>query len=123
MAKKWYYNINDASDGIQRELGPGLKQRVYAGEHAMISVINIEPNSVGKNHSHPQEQWGFLLEGECIRVQDEERVKMKKGDFWHTPGNISHQIITEDKGATIIDIFAPPRKDYLKPGTGFGDAK
>ena len=71
----------------------------------------------------------IVLKGEVkiIRTSDTGREKilkkMKKGDFWHTPGNVSHQIITEDKGATVIDIFAPPRKDYLKPGSGFGDAK
>ena len=123
MSDKWQFNVDDTSDGIKRELAAGLKQRVYAGEHAMISVIDIEPNVIGKEHSHPQEQWGFLLEGECIRVQGGEEISMKKGDFWRTPGNIPHYIITKDKKAKIIDVFAPPREDYLKPGSGYGTAK
>ena len=120
MSKKWNYNINDKSNGIPRQIMDGMNTRVFAGEHVAISIVTIQPNVKGKHHSHPEEQWGLLMEGECTRIQGEESIFMKKGDFWHTPGNVSHSIITGEKSAVVIDIFAPPRKEYLKPGSGFG---
>ena len=66
-----------------RELAPGLTTRIFAGEHAMLSVVTLAPHSQGNLHHHPEEQWGVLLEG---------------------------------------DLFSPPRPEYKKPGSGFGNS-
>ena len=117
----WVYNLNDASQGIARRLAEGITTRIFAGDNVMISVVRIEPNSSGSVHSHPQEQWGVCLEGECTRIQDGEEVTVRAGDFWRTPGNVSHGIRTGDVGATVLDIFSPPREEYKRPGEGFGE--
>lgn len=116
----WAFNLHDESRGIRRVLGEGITTRIYVGDQAMLSVVRIEPHSEGKIHSHPEEQWGLLLEGECIRIQDGEEVRMKAGDFWHTPGGVSHGIRTGESAAVVLDIFAPPRDEYKKSGRGFG---
>ena len=115
-----FFNINDLQKGIQRQLGKGLKTSIFCGEKAMISIVVIEPNSEGKMHSHPQEQWGFMLEGSGVRIQGSERIKIKKGDFWLTPSNVEHGIISGKNGAKVIDFFSPGRDEYKKPGSGFG---
>ena len=115
-----FYNINDLQKGIQRQLGDGLRTSIFCGEQAMISVVEIEPNAEGKIHSHPQEQWGLMLEWSGIRIQGGERIEIKKGDFWLTPGNVEHGIIAGNNGAKVIDVFSPPRDEYKKSGTGFG---
>ncbi|HVB48918.1 MAG TPA: cupin domain-containing protein, partial [Burkholderiales bacterium] len=89
-------------------------------QHAMLSVVRIEPHATGTVHSHPQEQWGVLLEGECVRIQGGEERAMRAGDFWHTPGGVPHGIHTGALGATVLDIFSPPREEYRKSGQGFG---
>ena len=119
---EWAFNVNDASQGIARQLGIGLDARIFVGENTMLSVVHIEPNSVGKIHNHPEEQWGYLIEGECIRIQEGEEFSAKAGDFWHTPGNAIHGIRTGAVGATVLDIFSPPRPEYKKTGDGFGQA-
>jgi quercetin dioxygenase-like cupin family protein len=86
----------------------------------MLSLVRIEPHSQGQIHSHPQEQWGVLLEGECFRIQGNEEIAMRSGDFWHTPGGVPHGIRTADSAALVLDIFAPPREEYRKSGSGFG---
>ena len=86
----------------------------------MLSVVRIEPHSEGRIHSHPEEQWGVLLEGECVRIQDGEEIPMRAGDFWHTPGGVPHGIRTGDSAAVVLDIFAPPREEYRRSGRGFG---
>jgi hypothetical protein len=82
----WVFNLHRLDLGIPRQLAEGIQARIFAGEHAMLSVVRFEPNSTGAIHSHPEEQWGILLEGECVRIQAGEEVAMKAGDFWHTPG-------------------------------------
>ena len=120
---EWIFNINTETKGIERKLADGLSARVFVGENVMLSIVKIEPNSAGKIHSHDEEQWGILLEGECIRIQGDEEYLAKAGDFWHTPGGVPHGIRTKDVGAVVLDIFSPPRPEYKKVGDGFGQAK
>jgi quercetin dioxygenase-like cupin family protein len=116
----WVFNLADDAQGIHRKLGDGITTRIFVGDNAMLSVVRIAPHSTGKVHSHPQEQWGILLEGECVRIQGGEEVAMKAGDFWYTPGDVPHGVRTGDVGATVLDVFSPPREEYRKSGEGFG---
>ena len=116
----WVVNLNDLSQGIKRTLSDGITTRIFPGQQAMLSVVRIEPHSEGTVHSHPQEQWGVLLEGECVRIQGNEEIAMKAGDFWHTPGGVPHGIRTAESAAVVLDIFAPPRDEYRRSGEGFG---
>ncbi len=116
----WVFNLHDEAQGIARTLAEGITTRVFPGDQAMLSVVRIAPHSEGTLHSHPEEQWGVLLEGECVRTQGGEEVAMKAGDFWRTPGGVTHTVRTGDVGAVVLDVFAPPREEYRKPGEGFG---
>ena len=73
-------------------------------------------------HSHPEEQWGVLLEGKCTRIQGGEEMEAVAGEFWHTPGGVQHGVRTGDRPALVLDIFSPPRAEYKQPGSGFGAA-
>lgn len=119
----WVFNRNDDSRGIPRQLSKGLSTRVFVGQHSMLSVVRIEARSRGQIHSHPEEQWGVLLEGECVRVQDGLEVAMRPGDFWHTPANTPHGLYTKEKSAVVLDIFSPARPEYRRQGEGFGGAR
>ncbi|HEY8612024.1 MAG TPA: cupin domain-containing protein [Roseomonas sp.] len=115
-----FHNLDTGTDGIHRDLAPGLTARIFAGEHAMLSVVTIAPNAEGKVHSHPEEQWGVLLEGSAVRVQGGEEIAVRKGDFWRTPGGVPHTMRAGPEGARILDIFSPPRPEYRVAGSGFG---
>lgn len=121
MADTGFYNLHDMSQGIARELAEGITTRIFPGEQAMLSVVRLEPNTQGQIHSHPQEQWGVMLEGSATRIQDGKEFEVKTGDFWCTPGDVLHGIRTGAEGAVILDVFAPPRDEYRKAGKGFGD--
>ena len=117
-----FHNLDDASDGLFRALGPGISTRIFSGEQAMVSIVSIEPNAVGTLHHHPEEQWGVLLDGSAIRYQGDEEFAVKKGDFWRTPGGVPHTMRAGAEGARVLDIFSPPRTEYKKPGKGFASS-
>ena len=117
-----FHNLDDNTEGILRDLAPGLTARIFVGEQAMLSVVNIAPNAKGTLHHHPEEQWGVLLEGTATRTQGEAEIKVTKGDFWRTPANVPHSLRAGPDGCRVLDIFSPPRGDYKNPGSGFGDS-
>lgn len=116
----WVFNITDLTQGIRRKLSEGIETRIFSGENVMLSVVHLRPHSSGQIHNHPEEQWGILLDGECTRIQNGEEIEMHVGDFWYTPQNVLHGIRTSDFGATVVDIFSPPRDAYRTSGEGFG---
>jgi quercetin dioxygenase-like cupin family protein len=114
-----FHNIDDR-DGILRELAAGLTANIYVGDQAMLSVVTVAPNAEGKMHDHPEEQWGYLIEGTAIRTQGGKDIEVKAGDFWRTPGGVPHSLRGGPNGCRVLDIFSPPRDEYRKAGSGFG---
>ena len=115
-----FHNLDDPRDGLARELAPGLSARIFVGDQAMLSVVEIAPHAEGTMHHHPEEQWGLMLEGSGIRVQGGEEIAVRKGDFWRTPGHVPHTIRAGAEGARVLDIFSPPRPEDRVAGSGFG---
>lgn len=118
----WMFQLHGDARGIPRKLAEGITTSIFPGQQVMLSVVRVEPNSTGTIHSHPEEQWGVLLEGRCTRIQNGEEVEASVGDFWYTPGGVMHGVRTGRSGAVILDIFSPPREEYRKAGAGFGAA-
>jgi quercetin dioxygenase-like cupin family protein len=115
--EKWHFKSKE--EGLARKLQDGITTHIFSGRNIMLSLVEIAPHTRGTVHSHPEEQWGYLLEGECVRVQGGEEVAMTAGHFWYTPANTPHGIRTGRLGATVLDIFSPPRGAYTNPGRGF----
>jgi len=116
-----FYNLDDLTQGLKRNLAPGLDTRIFTGDKLMLSVVSFEPNSKGEVHSHPEEQWGVLLEGTGTREQNGIEVAVKAGDFWRTPGGVTHGFTAGADGAKVLDIFSPPREAYRRRGSGFAE--
>lgn len=121
MSSDNFFNMDDPSQGIFRQLTDGISTRIFPGDQAMLSVVTLEPHAEGTLHSHSQEQWGVCLEGSGIRIQAGIETPFKKGDFWCTPGGVEHSVRIGEEGAKILDVFAPLRDEYTKEGSGFGN--
>ena len=113
------YSIDNPQGGIARKLAEGMHTQIFPGDKSMLSIVSIEPGAVGEMHQHPEEQWGLVLEGSATRYQGEIEFEIKKGDFFRTPPNVRHTMKAGSEGVRVLDIFAPIREDYLKPGEGF----
>ncbi len=114
-----FFNLNNRTQGQHRDLAPGLSTQIFVGDNSMLSLVTFEPDSAGQIHSHPEEQWGVLLEGDGVRTQAGVEHPVKAGDFWRTPGGVTHGFKAGSDGARILDIFSPPRDAYRNPGAGF----
>lgn len=121
MAKQHFFNIENPVGGMVRKLAEGVNARIFTGDNIMVSIVSINPGYEGKPHCHPEEQWGVVLKGGGIRIQEGMDHPVVVGDFWHTPGGVMHGFRAGAEGVTILDLFSPPRAAYQKPGEGYGD--
>ena len=64
-------------------------------------------------HSHPHEQAGLVLSGELqFKIGSEERI-LKPGEAFIVPPNVVHSGVVAKGPARVLDIFTPPREDYI----------
>jgi quercetin dioxygenase-like cupin family protein len=47
-------------------------------------------------------------------VADGEAVTLKKGDVYALRGGQQHEAVAGDDGALVLDVFSPPREEYLE---------
>ena len=123
MKPEHFFNIDDPKGGTHRDLAPGISTTIFTGDRAMISIVRFAPNRRGTLHHHPEEQWGYCVSGSGTRFQGDEAVAVAPGDFWRTPGNMPHTMESGADGLVVMDVFAPPRKAYTQPGSGFAAAE
>jgi quercetin dioxygenase-like cupin family protein len=102
------------SDDGYTEILPGIwiKTLVH-GDKTLFTEFHLGKGSLLPNHSHPQEQTGYLISGEIRLTIGDEALEMKPGDSWCVPANTEHQ--AEILGDSVaIEVFSPMREDYLR---------
>jgi quercetin dioxygenase-like cupin family protein len=87
--------------------------RFLAGRNVLLSFIEQPPGATFPLHRHPSEQILIILEGSEEHIVAGETFLMKAGDVCVHPPNVEHGGRTPT-GFKGIDIFSPPREDYLK---------
>ena len=96
------------------KLFPKAFSGIIAGEQIMLSFLDLEPGCEIPEHSHPHEQAGLVLQGSFrFRIGSDERVT-GPGDAFIVPPDVVHSGEVVEGPVKIIDIFSPPREDYLE---------
>ncbi len=94
----------------------GVEMEVYSGGRVMMNFVTIEPGAVVVWHSHPHEQCGTVIEGEIhlrVGTEDAEPWVLRVGDVYAIAPNTPHSATVGPEGVVALDIFAPPREDYI----------
>ena len=113
MAKqksKYFFHVEDLP---VVNLTEKSKSHMVTGQNTLLSFIENPPNCVFPLHSHPSEQILIMLEGEEDHICGEEKFLMKAGDLCIHPPNVMHGGETKT-GFKGIDIFCPPREEWLQ---------
>lgn len=99
----------------QERVTDKITRRQVAGEQGMIVWWSMQAGAHAAAHKHPHEQIFWMLKGKMeFRLGDERRV-CGPGDIAVIPGGVEHEAwFPED--TEVIDVFAPPREDFLAGG-------
>ena len=91
----------------------GINFEVLAtGNKSMVTKMIYKNGQTVPMHSHPNEQSGYVISGEHILQFNDFNEILKPGDSYSILENINHswEVIKEGE---VIDVFTPPRPDYL----------
>ena len=103
-------------DDLPKErLSEALSRRLVTGERVMLAHVYLDAGCVVPQHAHENEQFTYILSGALrfwIGTDGAEQVDVRAGEVLHIPSNVPHKaqalVDTVD-----LDVFSPPRQDWL----------
>jgi unsaturated pyranuronate lyase len=92
-----------------------LERRLITADRMMLAHVYLEKGCIVPKHSHENEQITYILEGALkfwIGEDGSEEVIVRSGEVLVIPSHVPHK--AEALEDTIdVDIFSPPREDWL----------
>lgn len=112
MAQTTHYRWDEMPKEPVTEL---LSRRLITSERMMLAHVYLDKGCIVPQHSHENEQITYILEGTLrfwIGENGEEEVIVRAGEVLVIPSNVVHK--AEALEDTLdVDIFSPPRQDWL----------
>ena len=103
-------------DEMEREhVTDGIERRIITGDRMRLTHVYLKAGAIVPLHSHHNEQLTYVLEGALrfwIGGEEAEPIDIRAGEVLHIPSNVPHK--AEALEDTLdVDIFDPPRQDWL----------
>lgn len=94
------------------DMGGGvIRQYLGAGVNMNAQHWDMADGSVVRLHTHPQEQFGYVIKGGFKMIIGDEVKDLKDGDAYIIAPNIPHEF-TAIGQTEAIDIFSPVKTDF-----------
>jgi quercetin dioxygenase-like cupin family protein len=98
----------------QVEMLPGVVRRTLGhGEEMLLAEFTLAAGAEVPTHSHPHAQVGYMVRGRMQLTIGNETYTVETGDSYYIPGDIPHAGLSLED-CVVVDIFCPPREDYLE---------
>ena len=112
---KVFHNWNEL-EAVDHGLPSSLcKIKAITGDKLQLIWARFEPGGEYETHSHPHEQFSFMLGGRMLLTVGDEQKEVGPGDIWYAPPNVVHGgKLVGDEPVTFIDVFTPVREEVLE---------
>lgn len=91
------------------DTGNGVIRQDFAyGKEMSVLHWNMSDKSEVGLHTHPQEQFGYVIKGGFLLTLDGETHTIGEGDAYLVPANIPHSFMAIGE-TEAIDVFAPAK--------------
>ena len=92
-----------------------ISRKLVTGQGMMLAQVFLKKGAIVPKHQHHNEQFTYILEGGLrFYMGDDgaEVIDVMAGEVLHIPSNVWHK--AEALEDTLdVDIFNPPREDWL----------
>jgi quercetin dioxygenase-like cupin family protein len=96
-------------------LSDTLSRRLITGDRIMLAHVYLKKGSIVPRHSHENEQITYILEGGLrfwIGEDESQVLDVMAGEVLRIPSLVQHK--AEALEDTLdVDVFSPPRQDWL----------
>src|SRR5664279_2034966 len=93
-------------------LNPLLGLHFVVGQEIMLARVLLKKGCIVPEHSHPNEQLTYILEGALKFWIDGKEIMVHAGETLCIPSNMPHK--AEALEDTVdLDVFNPPRADWI----------
>ena len=107
-----FYRWNDMP---KETVNPSLDRRLITGNRMMLAHVYLKKGCVVPRHQHENEQLTYILQGALrfwIGEDGAQEVVVRAGEVLVIPSNVPHK--AEALEDTLdVDVFNPPRQDWL----------
>jgi quercetin dioxygenase-like cupin family protein len=102
------------------QVNPTLSRRIVTGKEVMVAHVHLKAGCVVPRHHHVNEQVTYILQG-AMRLwvgdqvdsqSDADGIVLTTGELLVIPGNVPHRAVALED-TLDMDVFAPPRADWL----------
>ena len=94
------------------ELNPLLQRQMVWGQQIMLARVLLKKGCIVPEHSHPNEQLTYIVEGALKFWIDGQEITVHSGETLCIPSNMPHK--AEALEDTVdLDVFTPPRADWI----------
>jgi quercetin dioxygenase-like cupin family protein len=98
--------VEQVTDAITRQM--------VCGDRVMVCRLVLAPHTVTAVHTHVHEQITLVERGRADFFVEGEKRTAKAGDVLLFPSGIRHGATMLEDEVVLIDIFSPPREDFLQ---------
>lgn len=94
-----------------RQKRPGVFVKAITGHTAQLCLVKLLPGQMSE-HSHAEEQMGYVLSGRlALKIGDEEN-ELGRGDGYLIPPGVVHSFrVVGEEALAFVEVFCPPKSD------------
>lgn len=92
-----------------------LDRKLITGDAIMLAHVFLKKDCVVPKHQHHNEQFTYIIEGALhfyLGEDGSEEVIVRAGEVLHIPSDVPHRAVALED-TLDMDIFSPPREDWL----------
>jgi quercetin dioxygenase-like cupin family protein len=92
-----------------------LTRKLITGDRMMLAHVFLDKDCIVPRHSHENEQLTWIVKGALrfwIGEDESQTIDVREGEVLHIPSNVPHKALALED-TLDVDIFSPPREDWL----------
>ena len=97
------------------QLTESIERRMIVGSKEMLVRWEFRKGAVAARHSHPHEQIVMMVKGKLRLVVGSTEIVMESDDIVVIPPHTPHEAHAIEN-TIVIDVFSPPREDFISGG-------
>ncbi len=105
--------MSELRDVHPRSIWEGVRARIVDGERMTLAIVEIGPGERVPEHTHDNEQMGFVIEGALTFTIGGETRTLGPGGSWRVGPDVPHHVTAGEEGAVVAECYAPVRGDWM----------